>query len=109
MTGLGSVVALPPAASQIPGKYFCFLLTRATEKQNVDPEDLVRFRDFLAERGVKELLLPVWDPNRGRLHPWELYTLIHVMFSDSNIEVTLHKKYYQIIGRGEQVRSRFEY
>ena len=29
------------AASQIPGKYLCFLVTRATEKRHVDPENLV--------------------------------------------------------------------
>ena len=39
--GVGGVAALPPAASQIPGKYLCFLVTRATEKQHVDPENLV--------------------------------------------------------------------
>ena len=74
--GVGGVAALPPAASQIPGKYLCFLVTRATEKQHVDPENLVlsltRLRDFLLERVVKELSLPVYDPNRGRLHPREL-------------------------------------
>ena len=39
--GIGGVAALPPAASQIPGKYLCFLVTRATEKQHVDPGNLV--------------------------------------------------------------------
>ena len=39
--GVGGVAALPPAASQIPGKYLCFLVTRATEKQHVYPENLV--------------------------------------------------------------------
>ena len=100
--GIGGVTALPPAASQIPGKYLCFLVTRATEKRHVDPEDLVlsltRLRDFLGEREVKELSLSVYDPNRGRLHPRELYALIRVMFSDTNIQVYLHKKYYLSIG-----------
>ena len=81
--GIEGVAALPPRASQIPGKYSCFLVTRATEKRHVDPENLVlsltRLRDFLVERGVKELSLPVHDPNRGRLHPRELYALIHVI------------------------------
>ena len=40
---------------------------------DVDPENLVlsltRLRDFLVEREVKEFSLPVYDPNRGRLHP----------------------------------------
>ena len=89
--GGGGVAALPPAASQIPGKYLCFLVTRATEKQHVDPENLVfsltRLRDFLLEMDVKELSLPVYDPNRGRLHPSELYALVHVIFSDTNIQV----------------------
>ena len=100
--GVGGVAALPPAASQIPGKYLCFLVTRATEKRHVDPENLVlsmtRLRDFLVERDGKELSLPVYDPNRGRLHPRELYALIHVIFSDTNIQVYLHKKYYLSIG-----------
>ena len=89
---------MPPATSQIPGKYLCFLVTRAT----VNPENLVlsmmRLRDFLLEREVKELLLPVYDPNRGPLHPPELYALIHVIFSDTKIQVYLHKKYYLSIG-----------
>ena len=100
--GIGGVAALPPAASQIPGKYLCFLVTRATEKQHVDPENLVlsltRLRDFLVEMDVKELSLPVYDPNRGRLHPRELYALLHVIFSDTKIQVYLHKKYYLSIG-----------
>ena len=100
--GIGGVAALLPAASQIPGKYLCFLVTRATEKQHVDPENLVlsltRLRDFLVEMDVKELSLPVYDPNRGRLHPRELYALVHVIFSDTNIQVYLHKKYYLSIG-----------
>ena len=80
--GIGSVAALPPEASEIPGKYLCFL----------------RLRDFLVERDVKELSLPVYDPNRGRVHRRELYALIHVIFSDTNIQVYLHKKYYSSIG-----------
>ena len=52
--GVGGVAALPSAASQILGKYLCFLVTRATEKRHVDPENLVlsltRFRGFLVER-----------------------------------------------------------
>ena len=100
--GLGGVAALPPAASQIPGKYLCFLVTRATEKQHVDPENLflslTRLRDFLLEMDVKELSLPVYDPNRGRQHPRELYALVHVIFSDTNIQVYLHKKYFLSIG-----------
>ena len=100
--GLGGAAALPPAASQILGKYLCFMVTRVTEKRHVDPENLVlsltRLRDFLVEMEVKELSLPVYDPNRGPLHPRELYALIHVIFSDTNIQVYLHKKYYLSIG-----------
>ena len=50
------------------------------------------------KREVKELSIPVYDPNRGRLHPREVYALIHVIFSDTNIQVYLHKKYYLSIG-----------
>ena len=96
--GIGDVAAMPPPASQLPGKYLCFLVTRATEKRHVDSENLVlsltRLRDFLVEREVKKLSLPVYDPSRGRLQPQELYALKHVIFSDTNIQVYLHKKYY---------------
>ena len=34
------------------------------------------------------------DQSRGRLHPRELYALVHVIFSDTNIQVHLHKRYY---------------
>ena len=100
--GIGGLAALPPAASQIPGKYLCFLMTRATEKRHVDPENLVlsltKMRDFLMEREVKELSLPVYNPNRGRLHPRELYALIHVILLVTKIQVYIHKKYYLSIG-----------
>ena len=93
--GIGGVAALPPTASQIPGKYLCFLVTRATEKRHVDPENLVlsltRLRDFLVERERKELSLPVYNRNRGRLHPRELYALIHAILCDTNIQVYLLK------------------
>ena len=52
----------------------------------------------LEEREVKELSLPEYVQNRGRLHPRELYALIDVIFSDTNIQVYLHKKNYLSIG-----------
>ena len=96
--GVGGRIALPPVSSQTPGKYLCFLVTKATEKQHVYPESLVlaltRLRDFLVERGVTSLSLPVYNPNRGKLHPRKLFALVHVIFSEMDIEVYLHKKYY---------------
>ena len=66
----------------------------------MDPENLVlaltRLRDFVVEREVKDLSLPVYDQNRGRLHPPELYALIHVIFSDTNLQVYLKKKKYRL-------------
>ena len=95
---MGMMIALPPVASQIPGKCLCFLVTTATDKQHVDPESFVlastRIRDFLVERGVTSLSLRVYDTNRGKLHPRELYALVHVIFSETDIEVYFHKKYY---------------
>ena len=95
---MGGMIALHPVASQIPGKYFCFLVTKATDRQHMNPESLVlaltRFKDFLVKRGATSLSLPVYDPNRGKLHPRELYALVHVIFSETEIEVYLHKKYY---------------
>ena len=100
--GVGGRSSLASGGVTDTGKYLCFLVTRATEKRHVDPENLVlsltRLRDFLVERDVKELSLPVYDPNRGRLHPRELYALIHVIFSDTNIQVYLHKNYYLSLG-----------
>ena len=81
--------------------YLCFLVTKATDREHVDPESLVlaltRLRDFLVERGVTSLSLPVYDPNRGKLHPRKLYAQVHVIFSETDIKVYLHKKYYLII------------
>ena len=92
--GVGGMIALPPVASKIPGKYLCFLVNKATDRQHVDPKSLVlaltRLREFLVERGVTSLSLPVYDPNRGKLHPRELYALVHVVFSDTDTEVYLH-------------------
>ena len=92
--GVGGMIALPPAASQIPRKHSCFLVTKANDRQHVNPNSLVlaltRLRDFLVERGVASLSLTFYDPNRGKLHPRELYALTHEIF----IEVYLHKKHY---------------
>ena len=89
---------MPPAASQIPGKYLCFLVTRATEKRHVDTENqvlsLTRLRDLHVEREMKELSLPVYDPNQGLRNSRELYALIHVIIHDTNRQVYLHEKYY---------------
>ena len=71
--GVGGMITLPPVASQIPGKYLCFLVTKVTDRQHVNPESLVlaltRIKYFLVERGLTSLSLPVYDPNRGKLHP----------------------------------------
>ena len=89
--GVGGRIALPRVASQIPGKYLSFLVTKATDKQHVSPESLVlaltRLRNFLVESGVTSLSLPVYDPNIEKLHPRKLYTLVHVIFSETDIEV----------------------
>ena len=50
------------------------------------------------KKGVKELSLPVYDPNRRRLHRRELYALIHVFFLGISTELYLDKKYYLSIG-----------
>ena len=100
--GVGGVAGLPPAASQIPGKKPMLLGDEGDGEAARGPENLVlslmRLRDFLVEMDVRELLLRVYDPNKGRLHPRELYALIHVIFSDTTIQVYLHKKYYLSIG-----------
>ena len=68
----------------------------------MDPENLnlslTRLRVFLVDREVKELSLSVYNPNRGRLHPRELFALIQVIISDINIQEYSHKKYYLSIG-----------
>ena len=61
---------------------FMLLGDKGEKKQHVDPEVLVlsltRLRDHLVKRGEKEISLPVYDQNRRRLHPWDLYAQIHI-------------------------------
>ena len=96
--GLGGMTALLPSVSQVPGKYLCFLVTRVNERNTIDPEHvmlaLTRLRDFMVERRIREVSMPVCDPNRGRLNPRELYAILHVVFAETEIMVHLHKKYY---------------
>ena len=96
--GLGGMAALPPSVAQVPGKYLCFLVTRVNERNTIDPEHVVlaltRLRDFMIERGIVEVSMPVYDPNRGKLSPRELYAILHVVFAETEIMVHLHKKYY---------------
>ena len=96
--GLGGMAALPPSVAQVPGKYLCFLVTRVNERNTIDPEHamlaLTRLRDFMIEREIVEVSMPVYDPNRGKLSPRELCAILHVVFAETEIVVHLHKKYY---------------
>ena len=100
---LGGMAALPPSVSQVPGNYLCFfLIARVSERNMIDPEHVVlaltRLKDFLVEIGTCELSVPVYNPNRGRLTPRELYAIRHMVFVETKIIVHLHKKYYLSIG-----------
>ena len=55
---------------------------------------LTRLRDFMVERRIREVSMPVYDPNRGRLSARELYAIINVVFAETEIVVHLHKNYY---------------
>ena len=92
------MAALPPSVAQVPGKYLCFLVMRVNERNTIDPEHvmlaLTRLRDFMIERGIVEVSMPVYDPNRGKLSPRKLYAILHVVFAETEIMVHLHKKYY---------------
>ena len=96
--GLGGMVALPPSVAQVPGKYLCFLVTRVNDRNTIDPEHVMLalsgLRDFMIERRITEVSMPVYDPNRGKLSPRELYAILHVVFAETEIMVHLHKKYY---------------
>ena len=80
------MTALPPSVSQLPGKYLCFLVKRINEKNTIDPEHvmlaLTRLRDFMVERRIMEVSMPVYDPNRGKLSPRELYAILHVILDN---------------------------
>ena len=77
------------------------LLTRVIERNTIDPEHvmlaLTRLEDFLVEREIREVSMPVCDPNSGKLNPKELYAILHVVFAETEIMVNLHKKYYLCI------------
>ena len=71
------MAALPPLVSQVPDKYLCFLVTRVNERNVIDHEQVMLvlrwLRDFLVEKGIREVSMPVYDPKRGRLNPWDFY------------------------------------
>ena len=94
--GLGGIAALLPSVSQVPGKYLCFLVTRVNERNKIDPEHvmlaLTRLRDFMVKREIREVSMPVYGPNRGRLNPRELYAILHVVFAETEIMVNLHRE-----------------
>ena len=95
--GLGGMAALPPSVAQVPGKYLCFLVTRVSERNTIDPEHvmlaLTGMRDFMIERRIAEVSMPVYDPNREKLSRREIYAILHVVFAETEIMVHLHKKY----------------
>ena len=96
--GLGGKAALSPSVAQVPGKYLCFLVTRVNERNTIDPEHvmltLTRLKYFMIERGTLEVSMPVYDPNRSKLSPRELYAILPVVFAETEIMVHLYKKYY---------------
>ena len=97
--GLGGMAALPPSVAQVPVKYLCFLVTRVNDRNTIDPEHvmlaLTRLRDFMIERRISEVSMPVYDPDRDKLSPRELCAILHVVFAETDIMVLhLHKKYY---------------
>ena len=55
---------------------------------------LTRLKDFMIERGIGEVSMPVNDPNRGKLSSRELYAILYVVFAKAEIMVHLHRKYY---------------
>ena len=95
------MAALPPSVSQVPCKYLSFLVTRINIRNTIDPEHvmlaLTRLRDFMVERRIMEVSMPVYQPNRGKLNPKELYAILQVVFAETEIMVHLHKKYYMRI------------
>ena len=95
---LGGMAALPLSVTQVAGKDLCFLVTRVNERNMIDLEHvmlaLTRLRDFIIERGILEVSMPVYDPNRGKLNSRELYAILKVVFAETEITVHLHKKYY---------------
>ena len=80
--GVGGLAAFPPSVSQVPGKFLCFLVTKVSEKNVVDPEQVVlsltRLRDFVVERIIEEISTPVYDTSRGKLNLRELYVIFSV-------------------------------
>ena len=100
-TGIARPSGIPTL--YISGTYhiLCSLVTKVSDKFLVDPEHvilaLMRLRDFLIERGVKEALIPVYDPNRGKWNPQELYAILNVIFAETEITVHLYKTFYMSI------------
>ena len=85
--GLGGMAALPPSVAQVPGEYLCFLVTRVSERNTIDPEHvmlaLTKLRDFMIERRITKVSMPVYDPNRGKLSPREPNAILHVVFAET--------------------------
>ena len=54
---------------------------------------LTRLRDFLVERRIGEVSMPVYDSNRGKLSPRDLYAILHIVSAETEIRVHLNKKY----------------
>ena len=53
---------------------------------------LTSLRDFMVERGIVEVSMRVYDPNRGKMTPGELNAILHVVFAETEIMVKPHYK-----------------
>ena len=95
--GLGGMAAPPPSVAQVPGKYLCFLVTRVNDRNTIDPEHvmlaLTRLRDFMIERRITEVSLPVYDPKQGQVEPKGIIRYPTRGLLQAEIMVHMPKKY----------------
>ena len=95
---MGGVAALPSSVSQVPGKCL-FIFGEASQREEgggprARGAGFDTVKGLSCGKGIKEVSIPVYDPNRGGLDPRELNAILLVVFAKTEKIVHLNKKYY---------------
>ena len=90
--GMGGVAALPSSVSQVPSKYL-FIFGEASQREEgggprARGAGFDTVKGLSCGKGIKEVSIPVYDPNRGGLDPRELYAILLVVFAKTEKSYT---------------------
>ena len=89
---------LIPEMTQEAGKHLCLMVTRLRGRYRVAPPTLFKclesFRDKLIAMDIQNVSMPVSDMGRVNVDFQDLYAILALICSGTDISVHLHDRFY---------------